>query len=241
MRNSRKVSYSIFFIVVSVSIIILHVSNFVSLSSRNVTARNEETWKKEVSSGRILAQGVQGVMDTRDDLIRFRRRSVYSHIDRLVDCLFRGFLDTLMWLTEEYYKSEESESYNDLLMIEKIIRKQVSIEGITLSNRTVNNEVKRIKERHDEIIDQGTTSDVFKRMMKLYEIENNLTKDVIKKISAPNREEDLIDILNVHKIKNKIMNKLTKVQYTFDDALIEAVAARVIGRVTDISRDEDII
>ncbi|SBS92111.1 gametocyte associated protein, putative (GAP) [Plasmodium malariae] len=162
-------------------------------------------------------------------------------MDRLLDCLFRGFLDTLMWLTEKFYKPDGNETLSDNEMIEKIIRKQMYNEGITLSNRTVSNEVLRTKERHDEIRSLGTTSEVFRRLMKLYELENNLAKEIMKKVSTLNGRESISSILDQDRIKDKIERKLTTIQFTYDEDQINAVASRIIERITDLSRDENIL
>ncbi|KMZ96999.1 gametocyte associated protein, putative [Plasmodium vivax] len=244
MSNSAKCNYRRLSLFASLSVMFLCGSTFVSKFDTNVvkTYCEQPSCQKEEVFGRILGQaGVQGVISARNELIGFRRRSVYYQMDKLMDCLFRGFLDTLMWFTEEVYKSDGSGASNDTAMIEKIIRKQMYTEGVTLSNRTVTNEVQRTKERHDEIAAQGTTSEVVKRMMKLYEYENNLSKETMKKVSAPHRTESIHDILNAEKIKLKIKKKLETMPYTYDDAIIDSVAARIIGRVTDISKDENIM
>ncbi|GAB68688.1 hypothetical protein PCYB_141160, partial [Plasmodium cynomolgi strain B] len=243
MNNSTKCNYRRLSLFASLSVMFFCGSTFVPKYDTNVvkTFCDEESCQKGEVFGRILGQaGVQGVLGVRNELISFRRRSVYSQMDKLMDCLFRGFLDTLMWFTEEVYKSDGSEAVNNTAMIEKIIRKQMYTEGVTLSNRTVTNEVQRTKERHDEIAAQGTTSEVVKRMMKMYELENNLSKETMKKVSAPNRTENIHDILNTEKIKLKIKKKLETIPYTYDDVIIDSVSSRIIGRVTDISKDENI-
>ncbi|KYN93219.1 gametocyte associated protein (GAP), partial [Plasmodium gaboni] len=227
---SRIYCINLSFVIICTTILFIYdtVSNGL-VSKKNIVSENKIQNNYEVKS-RILSShgGVQGIWNSRSDLLRFRRRSTYTHLDRLHDCFFRGFLDSLIWLTEEIYKNENSNENNDdvifnndvvtsnhdgvtsnhdgiisnhdgvtsnnedvnttneqvntnVEMIEKIIRKQMYLEGITLSNRTVSNEVRRTKERHDEITSQGTTAEVMERMMKLYEIENKLSKDIIKK------------------------------------------------------------
>lgn len=244
MNNSRKSNYRRLSLFASLSVMFLCGSTFVSKYDTNTvrTCCPEESCQGEKVLGRNLGEaGVQGVLSARNELMRFRRRSIYSHMDKLVDCLFRGFLDTLMWFTDEVYKSDESGDYKNTSMIEKILRKQMYAEGVTLSNRTVTNEVQRTKERHEEIASQGTNSEVVRRMMKMYELENNLSKETLKKISAPNRTQSIHDILNTEKIKLKIKNKLEIIPYTYDDSIIDSVSSRIIGRVTDISKDENIM
>ncbi|SOV80967.1 conserved Plasmodium protein, unknown function [Plasmodium sp. gorilla clade G3] len=300
-----------------------------TVSNGFVSKKNIVTEKKSQNNydtrGRILSShgGVQGIWDSRNDLLRFRRRSTYTHLDRLHDCFFRGFLDSLIWLTEETYKNENSNvnsddvtsnsddvtsnsddvtsdhdgvtsdhdvvtsdhdgvtsdhdgvtsDHNDVTsdndgftsnhdgvtsingdvttmsekvntnveMIEKIIRKQMYLEGITLSNRTVSNEVRRTKERHDEILAQGTTAEVMENMMKLYEIENKLSKDIMKKVSNPQERNNIPNILNVEYVKTKLNQKLSAIQNTYDESYTNALASRIVGRVNDICRDEDIL
>ncbi|KNG78844.1 hypothetical protein PFMG_05029 [Plasmodium falciparum IGH-CR14] len=135
-----------------------------------------------------------------------------------------------------------SEQFNtNVEMIEKIIRKQMYLEGITLSNRTVSNEVRRTKERHDEILAQGTTAEVMERMMKLYEIENTLSKDIMKKVSNPQKRNNIPSILNVEYVKTKLNQKLLGIQNTYDESYTNALASRIVERVSDICRDEDIL
>ncbi|KJP90131.1 hypothetical protein AK88_00300 [Plasmodium fragile] len=244
MNSSRKYNYRWLYLFANLCVTFFCGSTFVSKYDANVvkTFCEEQSCQREHVFGRILAQaGVQGVLSARNELMNFRRRSIYSNMDRLMDCLFRGFLDTLMWYTEEFYKSDGSVGANNNAMIEKIIRTQMYAEGVTLSNRTVTNEVIRTKERHDEIAAQGTTSEVVKRMMKMYELENNLSKETMKKVTAPNRTESIHDILNTEKIKLKIKKKLVTFPYTYNDAIIDSVSSRIIGRVTDISKDENIM
>ncbi|EUD64978.1 hypothetical protein C922_04606 [Plasmodium inui San Antonio 1] len=244
MNNSTKSNYRRLSLFVSLSVMFLCGSTFVSEYDTNVvkTSCEEASCQKGEVFGRILGQaGVQSVLSARNQLISLRRRSIYSQMDKLMDCLFRGFLDTLMWFTEEVYKSDGSGVANNTAMIEKIIRKQMYTEGVTLSNRTVTNEVQRTKERHDEIVAQGTTSEVVKRMMKMYELENNLSKETMKKVSDPNRTNNVHHILNTEMIKRKIKKKLETIPYTYDDAIIDSVSSRIIGRVTDICKDENIM
>ncbi|ANQ10247.1 Gap [Plasmodium coatneyi] len=245
MRNSRKCNFRRLSLFASLSVMFLCGSTFVSKNDTNVVktfCEEESSCQREQVFGRILGQaGVQGVLSARNELMSFRRRSIYSQMDKLMDCLFRGFLDTLMWFTEEVYKSDGSGASEDTAVIEKIIRKQMYTEGVTLSNRTVTNEVQRTKERHEEIAAQGTTSEVVRRMMKIYELENNLSKETMKKVSAPNRTESIHDILNTEKIKLKIKKKLGIIPYNYDGVIIDSVASRIIGRVTDISKDENIM
>ncbi|SOV17174.1 gametocyte associated protein [Plasmodium gaboni] len=280
---SRIYCINLSFVIICTTILFIYdtVSNGL-VSKKNIVSENKIQNNYEVKS-RILSShgGVQGIWNSRSDLLRFRRRSTYTHLDRLHDCFFRGFLDSLIWLTEEIYKNENSNENNDdvifnndvvtsnhdgiisnhdgvtsnnedvnttneqvntnVEMIEKIIRKQMYLEGITLSNRTVSNEVRRTKERHDEIISQGTTAEVMERMMKLYEIENKLSKDIIKKVSNPQKRNNIPNILNVDYVKTKLNQKLTGIQNTYDERYTNALASRIVERVTDICRDEDIL
>ncbi|SOV17284.1 gametocyte associated protein [Plasmodium sp. gorilla clade G2] len=301
---SRIYCINLSFVIICTTILFIYdtVSNGL-VSKKNIVSERKSQNNYEVNS-RILSShgGVQGVWNSRSDLLRFRRRSTYTHLDRLHDCFFRGFLDSLIWLTEEIYKNENSNENNDdvifnndgvtsnhdgvisnhddvtsnndvvtsnhdvvtsnhdvvtsnnedvnttseqvntnVEMIEKIIRKQMYLEGITLSNRTVSNEVRRTKERHDEIISQGTTAEVMEHMMKLYEIENTLSKDIIKKVSNPQKRNNIPNILNVDYVKTKLNQKLTGIQNTYDERYTNALASRIVERVTDICRDEDIL
>ncbi|SPJ11744.1 conserved Plasmodium protein, unknown function [Plasmodium sp. DRC-Itaito] len=313
MRRSYSNIYCINLIFVIICTNLLFIYDTVSnglVSKKNIVSEKKSQNNYE-AKGRILSShgGVQGIWNSRNDLLRFRRRSTYTHLDRLHDCFFRGFLDSLIWLTEETYKNENSNENSDGVtsdndsvtsdhdsvtsdhdgvtsdhdgvtsnhdgvtsnhdgitsnhdgvtsnhdgvttisqqvntnaeMIEKIIRKQMYLEGITLSNRTVSNEVRRTKERHDEILAQGTTAEVMENMMKLYEIENNLSKDIMKKVTNPQKRNNIPDILNVEYVKTKLNQKLMGIQNTYDESYTNALASRIVERVTDICRDEDIL
>ncbi|KYN93048.1 gametocyte associated protein [Plasmodium reichenowi] len=320
MRRSYSKIYCINLIFVIICANLLFIYDTVSnglVSKQNIVSE-EKSQNNYEAKGRILSSngGVQGIWNSRNDLLRFRRRSTYTHLDRLHDCFFRGFLDTLIWLTEETYKNENSNENSDdvtsnhddvtsnhddvtanhddvtanhddvtsnhddvtanhdgvtvnhdgitsnhdgvtsnhnvvttigeqfntnVEMIEKIIRKQMYLEGITLSNRTVSNEVRRTKERHDEILAQGTTAEVMERMMKLYEIENTLSKDIMKKVSNPEKRNNISNVLNVEYVKTKLNQKLLGIQNTYDESYTNALASRIVERVSDICRDEDIL
>ncbi|ETW29592.1 hypothetical protein PFFCH_02862 [Plasmodium falciparum FCH/4] len=348
MRRSYSKIYCINLIFVIICTNLLFIYDTVSnglVSKQNIVSE-EKSQNNYEAKGRILSSHgvVQGIWNSRNDLLRFRRRSTYTHLDRLHDCFFRGFLDTLIWLTEETYKNENSNENSDdvtsnhddvtanhddvtanhddvtvnhddvtanhddvtvnhddvtanhddvianhddvtvnhdvvtpnhdgvtpnhdgvtpnhdgvtpnhdvvttmseqfntnVEMIEKIIRKQMYLEGITLSNRTVSNEVRRTKERHDEILAQGTTAEVMERMMKLYEIENTLSKDIMKKVSNPQKRNNIPKILNVEYVKTKLNQKLLGIQNTYDESYTNALASRIVERVSDICRDEDIL
>ncbi|GAW83229.1 gap [Plasmodium gonderi] len=243
MKNSRKYNYKRTFLFATLSIIFLCADNPFFKSCTSVVNKGyQESCKTMKSLERTLADGeVQGVLHTRDELINLRRRSIYSKMDKLMDCLFRGFLDTLIWVTDEFYKSNVNEVVKDDTMSGKIIRKQMYTEGITLSNRTVSNEALRTKERHNEIIEQGVSYEVIKRMMKLYELENNVSKLMMKRVTDPNKTESIDNILSVEKIKNKIKKKLETTAYKYDEALLDSLSYRIIERIKDIYTDENII
>ncbi|KYN93217.1 gametocyte associated protein (GAP), partial [Plasmodium gaboni] len=60
-------------------------------------------------------------------------------------------------------------------------------------------------------------------------------------VSNPQKRNNIPNILNVDYVKTKLNQKLTGIQNTYDERYTNALASRIVERVTDICRDEDIL
>ncbi|CRG95535.1 hypothetical protein PGAL8A_00273200 [Plasmodium gallinaceum] len=233
MKNLKIFYFFNIFFLTSLPIILLFNTNiFEGLGEERLQRKYPKLWNV---IERNLSQASASGTSTQRDSDAIRKR-----LNAICDSLHMGYMDITHWLTKP--NDPLFSSYvNDGLKIADTIFLRVKSLLSNPSYNLIRHETARAQERNALVTSLGRSRRSILYMIKIFEMENEITKDLLHIMVGKTQNELKILIENNDRTSGEIKSELLKRNLHLPDVHLERMILRINWRAHDLALEGGIL
>ncbi|CRG94069.1 hypothetical protein PGAL8A_00178100 [Plasmodium gallinaceum] len=238
MKNFKISYFFNWFFFLSLSLTLLFNDNLFSNITEGTLQKTHQKLLEKTK--RNLAEGTYSSKISRVIAKSSNSTDIRERVNSICECLYMAYKDTANWFSHYEYNDPESKFKNSIIIGDQIERR-LSWEGFKLSYKLIRDEIIRTKERNDLVASVEKTKSEFTHMMSIFQMENDLTKDLLNNMIG--KPYDVLETLinDEEKIVKKIKEELQKRNLNLPPNHIHRMALRISRRAHDIGYEEGIL